>query len=354
MRVQVPSRRHAVLIARTEVRRRYRSVRDQPRRSVALVIAGLFGAIPALLAVGGAYVLGTQVRAGGVPNALPLARSVTGGVFGLVFVMTTFRVAGNHATVDHADGLLTAVPHRDVTAGLILAEAAGVALPIGGVVAAAALSFAVGARSPLTAVLAVVAVVLPTALALLSGFALGVAVRLVASRVRVIARYKTWIGALLFLAYLAVLFLGQAQSVFSPIVAALQASPAGWFADLALAGILPAAGALRAVGALVATAVLAPSLLALAVVLPETSGSETRFARTTAGTATPPSERVAPPTRQPGRRRPGRGRRRRRSSDSRTSGGRRRRSHTRTGSAPAARRSNSPTYSTRCSSSSRR
>jgi hypothetical protein len=265
--VRVPSRRHAFLIARTELTRRYRAIRGDPRRSVAVVIALLFAAIPSTLAIGGAYLFGTEVRTGGVSEVLPIARSVTGGLLAIVLVMTLLRVASNNATIDHADGILTAVPHRDVTAGLMLAESASVALPVGALAAISATSFAVGARSPATAVAAVAAVLMAVVLGLLSGFALGVGVRLAVARVRVLARYKTHIAAVLFLAYMAALLLGPSESLFSPAMAILRSSPAGWYGDLALVAIDADANLLRGLAAIAATALLAPALVALSASL---------------------------------------------------------------------------------------
>ena len=63
---------HVSLLVRTEIRRRYRSVRTDTRRFTVLLIAGVFLLLPLGAAVFGLYVFGGTVAGGTLPGGLSM------------------------------------------------------------------------------------------------------------------------------------------------------------------------------------------------------------------------------------------------------------------------------------------
>jgi ABC-2 type transport system permease protein len=66
------------------------------------------------------------------------------------------------------------------------------------------------------------------------GYAIGIAGKTIAARYAVVARFKTALAVLAFVAYFVLIMTGGTSSVFGPLFAATEATPLGWFADLAL------------------------------------------------------------------------------------------------------------------------
>lgn len=250
----LPAPRRTALVARTELRRRVRALRDDSRQLVALSIGGLFLGLFALVLVGGAFFAGRAAAGGAVPS--DAARSVAAFAVGLPALTALFRGGQNLTRPDGADSLLTAAPTRDVLSGLLVAEFASgsglFAVPF----ALAGLLFAVGAGSVVGAVLVPAALLTATVVGTVAGFTAALAVLLVVSRSEFLQRYKTWIGVLALVAYFGVLFGGSADSALGPVFVALGRSPVGWYADLALVGTTPGADPLRAAGAALGSGVV--------------------------------------------------------------------------------------------------
>ncbi|RRJ31012.1 hypothetical protein [Halocatena pleomorpha] len=220
-------------IARTDLRNRKRSI-EGSNQIIALVISGLFGVLFGFIGIIGLFIAG---RAVGDTAVLGPARGVGAGVFGIMAVMATIRVAQGLGLPSEADGLLTTVTHREAVAGYLLAEIAvllGIPTPF---VLIGALAFGIGAGSAVSVVLVAVAALSLGVLGVLCGIGIGTGVRVLVARSPVLARFRGAIGVVLTVAYFWVLFAGSTESVFEPIFAVVRASPVGWYGDLALLAV---------------------------------------------------------------------------------------------------------------------
>jgi len=251
--------RHVWLILRTEVRRRIRAT-DDPKQGLAYAFSGLFGLGFGVVAVGGAFFVGRAVVGGEIGSPVSGAAAIGAFVLGLAAFMTGLRAVQHAAVPAHLDGLLVAVSHRDVVAGLLAVETLLPLAMLGGPGVLASVTFAAGAGSPASAPLAATAVLLLVVLGGVIGVASGLLVRNAIARSRLLARYKSGIGILLMVAYVVVVFGSGADNVFAPVVRAMTETPLAWFGDLALLAVAPEASPIRAVGAL---AVAGVSLAAL-------------------------------------------------------------------------------------------
>lgn len=234
--------RHVRRIARTEFRRTLRKLGDNTVQVVALAVAGLmftgisFGAA-SLLAL-----LGRELRSGSLGD-LPVPGGVVGGVRGAVglfavglLALATFRTIAQRGSVDEPETLLLAARVRDVVPGILLAETAGYLAWLAVPALFATGGFAWGARAPL--VLLVLPVVLLGVLlpAIWLGFCLGVVGRHLATRYEPIARNRTAIALLAFLAYMGLVF-GNGFAVLTEVLfEPLQSTPISGYADLLLLG----------------------------------------------------------------------------------------------------------------------
>jgi hypothetical protein len=228
-----PDLGHARTIARTELRRRGRSLADSPQ-AIVLLFGALFGLLAAVAAGFGAFVLAGT--AGGGSGAVPrrIVRVVAAGAFGLPALLVAFRIVAGKGEVDGGDGLLTTVPHRDVLAGLIAVEAAGGLAYVSPVVLAVAAGLALGAGSPVPLVVGLGLGLLVLAAAVVVGFAAGLGLRAVVARVPAIARHRTAVGAAVFVVYAGLLVTDRIGSTLGPVLDALAATPVGWTGDVVL------------------------------------------------------------------------------------------------------------------------
>ena len=251
----------ARLVARTELRRRRRTLGENDRMLVVWAFAALFGLVFVLVFLGGAYSLGTMVGTEGFADALPIARGIVLGVCGYVVFIIGVRTVQNQNALDAPAGILTATSPAAAAVGLLLADYAVVAgiavLPL----VVAGLLFALGAGTPASVVVAPVVLLAALALGVVLGFVLGLVIKTVISRSAVIARLKTVLSIALFLAYLAVLWSGGLDSIFGQAFAVVQRTPLGWITDLALFGTPdPAIGVVRPAAAAVTLVVAVPLL----------------------------------------------------------------------------------------------
>lgn len=264
--LHVPDVGHVRVIARTELRRRLRSILGSPR-AIAFVVAGLFGLVAAAAGGVGAFFLGRAAAGGGTIGAgvdqvplVPIVRVVAASTFGFVAAIVTFRVAAGRSSIDAAPGVLTTVPHRDVLAGLVVTEAASTLAYVGPLAAVVGVGVALGAGTPVPAVVAPALAVLLTGVAAAVGFAAGLAVRAVVVRVPAVGRYRTVLLILAGVGYAGLLATGRLATVTGPAIDLLGATPVGWVGDLLLvaagASLDPLAG-LAGLGAIVAAVPLA-------------------------------------------------------------------------------------------------
>lgn len=279
------ARRHVSLVVRTETRRRFRAVLDDPKQFLPYAFAALFGSIFVFAVAFGAYLAGEAATTQPFEIVAGAAATVAGFVAGFAAFIVALRVTQSGALSTGSDLLLTAVRHRDVVYSYLVVEAlvpAGM-LAIPGLLAAVA--FGVGSGSPFGVFLFAAAGVGATAVGVSTGFAVGLAIRVLVSRWAILAKFKTPVGILLGLLYFAALTTDAFAGVFERGADVLAASPARWFADLVLLGTVAQAHPARAVGAValvgvsVATAVAASTRLAGALwyesaVQPESDAQE--------------------------------------------------------------------------------
>jgi len=256
-----PDRSRASLVARTELVRGFRALRENRTQLIVLAITAVFlGVFVVGTAVFGAYAVGRALRTGSLEWALlPRVRGGAGLAWLGVFVFVTLRTIGKYGDVEGGDGLLTTLPIRDVVAGFVLAEAARFALVLTVPVALLVGGFAVGAAAPGLAVTVPFAGLALLGSAVAGGFAVGLGIREVFLRYEPLARYRTPIAVLAFVLYMSVFLTGSADSVVGVLFDPVKRSPLGWFGDLLALGAtaLPAAPA-RAAGAIVVAGTIGP------------------------------------------------------------------------------------------------
>ena len=243
------SRAHVVLIARTELQRRWRSIRDDTARMLAFAFVALLLLPFSVAGVFGAYLLGGIAAESGSGAVLDGAGMAA--VYAWIFVVGFggYRAYAVALRPDNVDGLLTTVSHREVIGGLALAELlvwTAFVLTAG---VAAAVAFGIGARSLLTVPFVAATLVCVLTTGLLGGFLLALAVRNTGVRSVLLTRLRTLLFLLLGVAYFWVAFTGAFVSVLDPLYRVFAPTPLGWFGDLAVLGLDAGPSPLRAVGA---------------------------------------------------------------------------------------------------------
>lgn len=266
-----PSLPHARLIVRTELRRKRRALGGRSRWQLAIVVfTGLFFLLPIAGVTFGAHALGEGLRTGTIDLPLDLLRAGVSIVVLFVAFMAGSRTVQTSGTIDHSAGILTAIPHRDAVAGLLLTECVlflGTAtLPT----LAVAVAFAVGAGAPVSVVPILLAVFALLIAGVALGYTVGLVVKLAFARSSFLARYKSIIGVLVFIVYFAVISTNSLTSALAPVIGMLEASPIGWLVDLGLIGA-PSVDidSLRAAGGIGTVLIGVPVLVGLSTVFAE-------------------------------------------------------------------------------------
>lgn len=248
--------RHAGTLARVDVLRVLRKAIDSKVQFLAyLVTVGLFGT-----GIGyGSYLFGRDLGFGAdLPfdaTVLELAR----GGFGLVFlglaILVAVRTVGTRGKLSNDVGVLSVVPTREATLGLLLSETAFVLSWLLPVALAATVGYGAGAGNwTLLATIPVVCVAVAAA-AVAVGFPVGLGIRHVATRIEFVARHKGSLAVLAFLAYFALLMTNTLGSLVVALFEPLQRAPTGGYADLLFLGTTPV-DVVRAVASLGLTATL--------------------------------------------------------------------------------------------------
>lgn len=240
--------RHVRTIARVEVRRRWRALRDNELQLLALALGVMF---MGMFSLGGLFIAGlagSMVRSGEVEAPVVAARNVA--VFAWLFAtgMSGYLVFVRGLEPDHLDGLLTTVSHREVIAGLLGAELLVWAAPTLLYGALLSIAFAVGARTPVPVPFVLASLALLVVLGHLAGFILALSIKNLGVRSRLLARLRTVVFVLLGLAYFWALTTQAIGDVVAPIHRAMVGTPLAWYGDLALLGTHPDASLPRALG----------------------------------------------------------------------------------------------------------
>jgi hypothetical protein len=251
-----PDPDHAVRIAANELRIAWRKLRGKSTAQLASVgVVVLFGVAFTAAAAYGAY-LGGRGLASDPGDVSSLLGLVPAGLATLTLFMAAYMTVIQLGDVDARDGYLTTVPARDLVGGLLLAGYVRASGLFVAPLLVASVAFAVGAGSPLSLPLAALAVLALTATAFLVGFPVGAGIAYLGSRSALVARFKTVIGAVVFLAYFWLIVSGTLDEVIDPILAVAEASPVSWYADLATLAVVPGASAAKAAAVVIGSVVL--------------------------------------------------------------------------------------------------
>lgn len=247
--------KHPRLIARTELRRRWRTMQDNTTQLVALAF-GLLLFLPfSLGGLVGAYAAGELVAGREIEQIVEWSRM--GFVYAWI-VITAFGGYRAYAVAlrpDNLDGLLTTVSHRDVIGGLVLTELSlwsALVLTVG---SAATVAFAIGAGAPFTVPVVLLTLCLVLLTGLPTGFLLALGVRNAGVRSVLLSRLRTLFVVLLSIGYFALIITNSFASVLEPLYRLLAPTPIAWFGDLAAVGLGVGASPLRAIGSVVLSAV---------------------------------------------------------------------------------------------------
>lgn len=248
---------HSRVIARHELRRRWRAMKANTGQLLGIALAALFLLPVSLGGLVGAYFAGTAVADGSVQTPLQWARMGAVYLWLSIAGFGGYRAYATALRPDNLDGFLTTVSHRTVLGGLVLAElsmwSVVTALFGGGL----AVAFGLGAGSLLSIPLVVLSLVLVLATGLATGFGLALAVRNTGVRSVLLTRLRTVFLGILAVGYFGLIFTNSFASVLEPLYRLLAPTPVAWFGDLALAGLAADVSALRAGGAVVLTGLYA-------------------------------------------------------------------------------------------------
>lgn len=231
--------RHAIRIARTELRRGWRSTVD--RWTLVGVGLGLCALGGWTLIVGVAsYFLGSIV-----PGGEPLA--ISDGIGGqfvawvlFLAVMISFQVVERRARIDNPDLMFTTVSPRTVFLGLLSAELARELFLFGPFVLVGATGFALGSGAP-TLVPVVVLVSVPVfVLTVLLGHTAGMAAKILAERMGGFGWLRTGVGVIagLLVGIMPVMLFGGAETlgISVDLGSLLAVVPIAAYADLLAVG----------------------------------------------------------------------------------------------------------------------
>ncbi|WP_277540078.1 hypothetical protein [Haloarcula laminariae] len=251
-----PDRQRAGRIARVELRRTWRSLRDS-NRGILLLIAGLLVVPLYSLAIAGmGYLGGREIATAGPDRIRLVATSLVAFLLGLPGFVVLQRTVKLNGEPDAADGLLTTVPYEDILAGLLAAEwgrlLAVAAIPLCALTAGLTL----GSGLPLLGLAVLVTSLLVTLFGLLASYAVGLTVKLAVARSAFIARHRAVLGGVTSLVVVAVWLLAWGTSgVQLAILRAATQSPLSWVGELVLLAV-PSVDAAPLAAAVAAVALL--------------------------------------------------------------------------------------------------
>lgn len=242
-----PSWKRTRLVAQTELRVALRSWRQKGRlQQLVLVGAGiLILGLTAFAGLAGSNI-GEGIADGEFETPVIAARIFPAGLFVGVLAFSAYMTIFQYATSDTLDGLLTTVPHREVTGGLLFATFLRVWAFLMAPLVVAAIGLGVGAGSPLTvgtALVALAAVVVP---GYILGFTVGVWAKHLFGQSAIVVRYRAVLGILALVAYIGILTTDSLDAIAGPVIDAARKTPIAWSADLALIALVDAASLLRA------------------------------------------------------------------------------------------------------------
>ncbi|MFB6163346.1 MAG: hypothetical protein ABEJ86_07915 [Halococcoides sp.] len=246
--------RGITLVARTELRRSWRTLTHSARGAVLIGGGLLFGLFYAVVAGGGGFFLASEIAS---PDAADFARTAfaagPAGVTGVVAFVVLQRSVKKTGEPDGLNGLLTATDHPTVALGVVLAEFGRVVASIGVIVVAGAIGIAVGVASTratllagvvagtTAAVIVTVSIVAMLVATVTWAYAVGLGVRYVLARSAFVSRHRSILGiattVVVLGGWIAITNTSAGQAVMTDLVTS---TPFGWWADLvgvAVAGL---------------------------------------------------------------------------------------------------------------------
>jgi len=284
----VPSPRRSWEVARVDLVRGYRWVRQQDFWLVFTALMGVLGAFFLWRTFDAARTVGSEVAAGApLP---PWLVTATGVLWLFLTVLLVTDALGSNGDLDNDGQYLTVRPAADIAGGMLLAAASkfsvytvGLGLAVG-----AGLVAGTGSLLPLAGI-ATAAVVIPATAAAV-GYPTGFALKGLVRRSANLGRLATVLGVGIGLAYVTLSVTGELLTLVERLAPVLQSPPLAWFGHLALA-TTPDAG-VDAAGALVLLG-LAPVTVAVGTAL---SVPAARYAWLADGAHTADSDGTALPT----------------------------------------------------------
>lgn len=242
-----PTPRHAARIGVTELRRAWRQFLGKGRlQQGVLGVAVLFGAAALTGVAFGGFIAGNAVATGELADPLAVAALVPAAVFTGTVLFTTYLTAIQLGDIDQRDTLLTTVAHADVVGGVLFAAF----VRIGGLFVVPAIvgaaTFAVGVGSAATFILVAGSLLLVLVSAFVLGFGAGIGLTHVFGRSAVVVRHRLALGTVAFVGYMWLITTNRFEDLLGPLVALTRETPVGWFADLALLAVVPAADPVNA------------------------------------------------------------------------------------------------------------
>lgn len=252
-----PSPAISAAIARVELRRGLRRIREQDVWLAVMAVGALAVLVTLPTLFGAAHGWGAELAAGDAEST-GLLITLFAVMWVLFFGITIASAVGSYGEVDNEAGMLTIRPPKDVAGGLLASTALWLApyliAPLVGLLGLAA---GAGTPAPLAGGIPAIALLLITAVA--AGYPLGVAIKAGMLRSALLSRLKPVIGAVVAVIYFWIMFAGHVFAIVAAIAPALYASPIGWLGDLAL---LTTPGAdvsiARAAGAVALSSIVVP------------------------------------------------------------------------------------------------
>jgi hypothetical protein len=246
---------HGLTLARVDVLRTVRRSVDGRVQAAAFL---LFVGLATLL---GGYGASRLAAAGGPTLLADAPVAPARGVLALAWlglsVLVAVRFVGVRGDLDNRAGLLTTVPTPEAVLGVVVAEAALVATWVAPPTLGVAVGYLQGGGTPTLLATAPATAILTVVCGVAVGAPVGLALRHLFTRVAFLARHRTALAVLAFLAYLALIATGTFGRLTARLFEPLQAAPTGWTADVLLAGVVAGADGLRAAGAVAVAATLA-------------------------------------------------------------------------------------------------
>ncbi|ERH03076.1 MAG: hypothetical protein J07HN6_00079 [Halonotius sp. J07HN6] len=215
-------------IARTEIRRRWRTTRDNPSQLIGFALMALFLLPAVAAAIGGAFVAGQFLRSGDATAPIEAARTGAVGIWIATAIFGGIRGYTSLLDPDNRDGLLATISHRQLLAGILLAEGTVIGLPTVVVVALASVTFGIGAGSVIAPLMLFIAVSLLAALGFATGIGIALLIKNGGVRSRLLYRLRTVAFVIGFAAYFWVIFSSAAADIFEPLLGVLTPTPIGW------------------------------------------------------------------------------------------------------------------------------